>query len=470
MTLFNLLFVSLLYTLPGAVVMLVSVLLGFMDWRACMLGLPFLYLAAVGLSKTIMSDFRRVAAYARTLRELEPAEPPRGVTVEAAAELCSLFTQLNAAHLHNAEQLQARTKANTTILNNLPTPVLILNGERQVKGFNQAATRLFKHVLHDQDITRHIRDPIVLDCIDEVLEGKDALAETEMVVSADTQRFYDVLIARLPDNAPDGMTLVLTFSDLTELRKMEQMRADFAADAGHELRTPLTVVLGIIETLQGVGKNDPKALESFLPVMQDQALRMQRLVEDLLSLARIELNEHTPPEGEVDLRHTLNKVVTGLKVKAAKKNMRLTVDVKCASALATGDDSELGRIFQNLVDNAVKYGTAGTAVNITLSPAHDPPPAVQRHRHKHVVAVSVSDQGEGIAKEHLPRLTERFYRVDTARSRAVGGTGLGLAIVKHLVQRHRGHLTIDSTPDVGTTFTVYLPLREQDKPELRLTG
>ena len=325
-------------------------------------------------------------------------------------------------------------------------------------------------MLYDQDITRHIRDPIVLDCIDEVLEGKDALAETEMAVSVDTQRFYDVLIARLPDNAPDGMTLVLTFSDLTELRKMEQMRADFAADAGHELRTPLTVVLGIIETLQGVGKNDPKALESFLPVMQDQALRMQRLVEDLLSLARIELNEHTPPEGEVDLKHTLNKVVTGLKVKAAKKNMRLAVDVKCTGALTTGDESELAQIFQNLVDNAVKYGSAGTAVTITLSPADDPPPAVQRHQHKHVVAVSVSDQGEGIAKEHLPRLTERFYRVDTARSRAVGGTGLGLAIVKHLVQRHRGHLTIDSTPDIGTTFTVYLPLREQDKPELRLIG
>ena len=468
MTLSHLIFASLLYTLPGAVVLLVLVLLGFMDWGAFLPVLPVLYLMVFWISKAIMSDFRRVAAYARTLRDLEPGVPPQGVTVGAAAELSFLFTQLNAAHLRNGEQLQAQAKANTTILNNLPTPVLILNGDRQVKGFNQSATRLFKHVLQGQDVTRHIHDPIVLDCIDDVLGGKDALAETGMVVSADSQRFYDVLIARLPETAPDDMSLVLTFSDLTELRKMEQMRADFAADAGHELRTPLTVVLGIIETLQGVGRNDPKALESFLPVMRDQALRMQRLVEDLLSLARIELNENTPPEGEVDLQHTLNKVVTGLEVKAAEKNMRLTVEVTCADTLTTGDESELDQIFQNLVDNAIKYGNADSTVTIALHPADDPPPAVQRHQYKQVIAVSVSDQGEGIAKEHLPRLTERFYRVDTARSRAVGGTGLGLAIVKHLVQRHRGHLSIDSTPDTGTTFTVYLPLRERDRPELRL--
>ena len=255
---------------------------------------------------------------------------------------------------------------------------------------------------------------------------------------------------------------MLSFSDLTELRKLEQMRADFATDAGHELRTPLSVLLGFIETLEGPAKDDPDALNQFLPVMRDQAQRMQHLIEDLLSLARIELNEHTPPSEECDVGKIIGKVAESLTMKAQAKGMNIRVTSELDNTEMVGEEKELTQVFVNLVENAIKYGHANTDVEVSISLVKNPPGALARFRHDRIMAVAIRDHSDGIAREHLPRLTERFYRVDTARSRAVGGTGLGLAIVKHLVQRHRGTMQIESEQGVGSVFTVYLPAKTGD--------
>ena len=237
------------------------------------------------------------------------------------------------------------------------------------------------------------------------------------------------------------------------------MRADFATDAGHELRTPLSVLLGFIETLEGPAKDDPDALAQFLPVMRDQGLRMQHLIEDLLSLARIELNEHTPPSEDCDVGKIIGKVAETLAMKADAKGMKIRVDHALDNTEIVGDEKELTQVFVNLVENAIKYGHPDTDVEVSITLAKTPPGALARFRHDRIMAVAIRDHSDGIAREHLPRLTERFYRVDTARSRAVGGTGLGLAIVKHLVQRHRGTMIIDSEQGVGSVFTVYLPAK-----------
>jgi two-component system, OmpR family, phosphate regulon sensor histidine kinase PhoR len=241
----------------------------------------------------------------------------------------------------------------------------------------------------------------------------------------------------------------MTFHDLTPLRRVEEMRADFIANASHELRTPLAALSGFIETLQGPARDDTKARERFLAIMQEQARRMARLIDDLLSLSRIELNAHRRPDTPTDLVPIIRQVVDGLETLARDRGV--SVNIEAANALnVLGDHDELVRVFENLVENALKYGAPGKRVDIKLTPG------TSTHGEAEAQA-SVRDYGPGIAPEHLPRLTERFYRVDVSESRAQGGTGLGLALVKHILNRHRGRLTIESALGAGATFTIHLP-------------
>ncbi|MFG1376777.1 ATP-binding protein [Xanthobacter autotrophicus] len=243
-------------------------------------------------------------------------------------------------------------------------------------------------------------------------------------------------------DAPDAV--LLTFRDLTQQRRVEQMRADFVANASHELRTPLASLSGFIETLQGPARNDTPARERFLVIMAAQARRMSRLIDDLLSLSRIELNAHVRPQTKVDLAGILAHVCDTLSPLARDRGVTLE-QVKDAVPLEVlGDRDELIRLFENLVENALKYGAPGKRIEVRL------------FRENGTAVVSIRDFGPGIPPEHLPRLTERFYRVDVAASRDQGGTGLGLAIVKHIVARHRGRLGIDSVLGQGATFSVRL--------------
>jgi two-component system phosphate regulon sensor histidine kinase PhoR len=234
------------------------------------------------------------------------------------------------------------------------------------------------------------------------------------------------------------------------------MRADFVANASHELRTPLAALSGFIETLQGSARDDGKARERFLVIMQEQARRMARLIDDLLSLSRIELNAHRRPDTSVDLAPIIRQVMDGLQTLARDRGV--TVQIGGAAALAVlGDRDELVRVFENLVENALKYGAAGKRVDISLTEGKSPEGEPE-------ALVGVRDYGPGIAPEHLPRLTERFYRVDVTESRAQGGTGLGLALVKHILNRHRGRLLIESVAGAGAMFTVHLPMAGAAQP------
>jgi two-component system, OmpR family, phosphate regulon sensor histidine kinase PhoR len=225
------------------------------------------------------------------------------------------------------------------------------------------------------------------------------------------------------------------------------MRADFVANASHELRTPLASLLGFVETLQGPARNDAAARDQFLSVMRAQAKRMARLIDDLLSLSRIERNAHIRPDATVDLGSVVGHVTEALAPLARERGVELALERPPGPFDVAGDRDELIRVFENLVENAIKYGSSGGRVEVILA-------ASPKGSGRSDVAVTVRDHGPGIAAEHLPRLTERFYRVDVTQSRDKGGTGLGLAIVKHILARHRGRLTIESTPGEGASFTV----------------
>jgi two-component system phosphate regulon sensor histidine kinase PhoR len=237
---------------------------------------------------------------------------------------------------------------------------------------------------------------------------------------------------------------LVAFRDRTQERRVERMRADFVANASHELRTPLASLSGFIETLQGPAKDDPAAREKFLGIMGDQAKRMARLIDDLMSLSRIELSLHLQPQAAIDLAGVVATACDLLAPLASEQGVK--IDIKKTEALEVrGDRDELLRVAENLIENALKYGASGKRVEVTLR--KDGGDAI----------LAVRDFGPGIAPEHLPRLTERFYRVDTERSRAQGGTGLGLALVKHILARHRGRLLIESEPGKGAVFTARIP-------------
>ena len=332
----------------------------------------------------------------------------------------------------------------------LPDPVIALDRDGRVLALNERARALAPALRQGEPVSLALRMPELIEAIGRAAaRGEEQRVDYSERVPLD--RWFETIVMpvkREPGRERPDLVL-MTFHDLTPLRRVEEMRADFVANASHELRTPLAALSGFIETLQGSARDDAKARERFLAIMQEQARRMARLIDDLLSLSRIELNAHRRPDTPVDLVPIVRQVVDGLETLARDRGV--DVNVEAANALTVlGDRDELVRVFENLVENALKYGAAGKRVDIKLAPgtSADGEPEAQ---------VSVRDYGPGIAPEHLPRLTERFYRVDVSESRAQGGTGLGLALVKHILNRHRGRLTIDSAPGAGATFTVHLP-------------
>jgi two-component system, OmpR family, phosphate regulon sensor histidine kinase PhoR len=283
-----------------------------------------------------------------------------------------------------------------------------------------------------------------------VLEKGEPL-KVEYSERVPTERTFEVHIGPLQSDVADPAVqagVVLFFRDLTSARRLEAMRADFVANASHELRTPLASLLGFIETLQGPARDDAKARERFLDIMKGQAQRMKRLIDDLLSLSRIEMRAHLSPTQTVDLASIASQMVETLSPLAKERGVVIKAVLPDRPVLVLGDRDELLRVAENLIENAVKYGESGGRVDVAVARTEGPAPQI---------AFSVQDYGPGIAPEHLPRLTERFYRVDVVQSRDKGGTGLGLAIVKHIVNRHRGHLDIASDPGQGARFTVRFP-------------
>jgi two-component system, OmpR family, phosphate regulon sensor histidine kinase PhoR len=333
----------------------------------------------------------------------------------------------------------------------LPDPVIALDRNGRVLTLNEPARSLAPALRQFEPVSLALRMPVLIEAIGRAYDsGEEQRVEYSERVPLD--RWLEVIVkpvTREPKLARPDLVL-MTFHDLAPLRRVEEMRADFVANASHELRTPLAALSGFIETLQGSARDDANARQRFLAIMQEQAQRMARLIDDLLSLSRIELNAHRRPDIPIDLVPIVRQVVDGLQTLARDRGV--TVNVEAANALIVpGDRDELVRLFENLVENALKYGATGKRVDIRLgldtSPDREPE-----------ARVGVRDYGPGIAPEHVPRLTERFYRVDVRESRTQGGTGLGLALVKHILNRHHGRLSIESVPGAGATFTVYLPV------------
>jgi two-component system phosphate regulon sensor histidine kinase PhoR len=296
-----------------------------------------------------------------------------------------------------------------------------------------------------------LRIPDVLDGIRRATaSGTEERVEFSERIPAD--RWLEACIAPVVQGGGSARPLLLiTIHDLSSIRRVEEVRADFVANASHELRTPLAALTGFIETLQGPAREDVQARERFLGIMKQQATRMARLIDDLLSLSRIELKVHQQPQTLVDLVAIVRQVSDGLQTLARDRGVEIKLEIAAAPLTIRGDRDELIRVFENLIENALKYGAPGKRVEVKSGRETRADGGAE-------AVIAVRDFGPGIAPEHLPRLTERFYRVDVVESRTQGGTGLGLALAKHILNRHRGRLAIDSALGQGATFTVRLPL------------
>jgi two-component system phosphate regulon sensor histidine kinase PhoR len=434
-----------------------AVLLGLMGSGALaagpgLLGLALCLAAGLGLAALWLAGITRLAGALRRAADEEgpfsaplpaPALPALGEIEDGLARLARSM-QARAALVG---QLRAADEA---IVEALPDPLLVLGPDRAPLRANRAARSLFGIASPDAaqgDVPALLRHPLMAAAVDRALAEGQAQA-LDLTLPTTTTRELSAQVLPMQPPLADGGRLIVVLTDRTAARAVERMRVDFVTNASHELRTPLASLIGFIETLRGPAADDPAAQQRFLGIMAEQADRMRRLVDDLLGLARVEASAHLPPLGEVDLPRLLRAEAAALEPLFAARGVRLALALPEAPLLAEpADADQLGQVARNLLDNALRH--ARTEVRIEAEAA--------LHGGRAGVSFTVRDDGPGVPAEHIPRLTERFYRVDRSRARAEGNTGLGLAIVKHIVNRHRGQLMIESPPGSGAIFRVWVP-------------
>ena len=337
------------------------------------------------------------------------------------------------------------------IVQALPLVALIIGPDERITVANGHARSLLGQEIVGRHCITGLRQPNILDAIETVFRTKTK--QESRYLGRDSGRDTTFRVNIAPIETGKGTSVLITFEDLTDIEDAGKMRRDFVANVSHELKTPLTALMGFIETLRGPARNDPKAQDRFLSIMEQEATRMSQLVSDLLSLSKVEENERIRPVQPVNLDAILNSTILALAPVAEKAAVAVTTHFPPTVPPIPGDENQLRQVFRNLIENAIKYGARGGKIDVIIDEAQES--ALLRGQG---ITVRVRDYGEGIAAHHIARLTERFYRVDSHRSREVGGTGLGLAIVKHIISRHRGRLRINSVVNEGTEFAVILPV------------
>jgi two-component system phosphate regulon sensor histidine kinase PhoR len=442
----------------GAVPLLVISLL--MLTREVRLGPGLLALAAVMFGSLALAwGWRaRLALLAATLGEAlaQTRAPPARAEAAALPSTDDLADGIRRLARGLAEQgalLERLRRADAAILENLPEPVLLLSAERAVLRANPAARAMLGPEAAGQgpDAAALLRHPVLATAMDNALaEGHSVTAELHLPVPV--PREVSARVVPLDPPLADGGRLLILLIDRSREAAIERTRADFVANASHELRTPLASLLGFIETLRGPAADDPTAQQRFLGIMAEQGERMRRLIDDLLSLSRIEMEEHQPPVGEAPLAMITRAEVEALSPLMSQRGVRAALELADALVARPANADQVAQVIRNILENAINHGRDGGMITVTLKPA-----MAEDGTARPGALLSIADDGPGIAKHHIPRLTERFYRVDAARSRHKGGTGLGLAITRHIVMRHRGRLAIESMEGVGTRVHVWLP-------------
>ncbi len=362
---------------------------------------------------------------------------------------------------HKTDILEAQTISDTAVLDSLPDPIMMIDRTGNILGANLSARTIFGKNITDKNIDRIFNSNNFIDAVSKVLKKESTSENLIFYVKKPVQQKLYAHIKQLPWMSKGRAVAVISIYDLTKAMKIEKMQSDFVANASHELRTPLAIISGFIETLQTTAKDDEQARENFLKIMKEQAEYMSSLIENLLSLSKIEMNLDQKPDGKANISKLMQEVQEALSLKAAEREINIKIREESHIPEIVADAGQVKQVIQNLTDNALKYGLAQSDVTLSVYKADSIPPSKSyKVADGKAVAISINNKGPKISPENLARLTERFFRLQEHKDLNIKGTGLGLSIAKQIILRHRGNLTVTSTSYNGTTFTIYLPVHQ----------
>ena len=379
-----------------------------------------------------------------------------------AQELADAVNSIHRFWTSKADTLEAQTISDAAVLDTLPDPILMLDLEGNITGSNLAARNFLGTDITNRNIDTLFSTNIFIASVEKILKGKSASESLVFHAPEYHNRRIYTHITKLPWFSKGRATAVISFYDISKALSLEKMQSDFVANASHELRTPLSVISAFIDTLQTTAKDDDDARDAFLDIMREQTDYMSMLIEDLLSLSRLEMAQDKELKDKVDLHEVIDDVTQALKIKAFNRSLNVVVNELNRIPKIIGDNQQIHQILQNIVDNAIKYAQENSQITIELKTVEEIPAAGgQNVAQGKAVRIAVNNKGVKIDKENLARLTEKFYRMQIHKDMKIKGTGLGLAIAKQIILHHRGNLTVTSTTYNGTTFTIYLPVKQK---------
>lgn len=452
------------FSAPALVVLLAFALIGVLEFNYFIYG----YLATLILSLLVVLPFlfniTAITHYVNDLAQDKRVHAPSLSFLSNVGALSGALSRLQNSWEAKRHDMETVITEREILVDTLPDILIMTNDDKMIVRTNRAARNIFGQNLAGRLLHEIIPNDKLMNAITAVVEDIQG-QNIEFYLAEPTPRDFQAVIERFPIPSAGGISIVITMTDITAQKRIQRMRADFVANASHEIRTPLASIIGFIETLRGPAKDDERARDEFLKVIAEQAERMSKLVNDLLSLSKIEMNVHQAPIGKVDLVRIIRGEKQHFEWACKQKKVNIRMKLSDSVPPTRGDDNELAQVVRNLLGNAVKYTMPDTDVVITAKVTTQLPDDPMFRSLSRAIQFSVQDQGEGIPPEHLPRLTERFYRVDSARTRKVGGTGLGLSIAKHVLNRHQGVLSIESVVGEGSTFSVYLPIYDDVAPK-----
>lgn len=454
-------------SLPSALVFIMLVALKLITPSLAIISYATIIFFNIVFLFPITFELQQLKRYITTLARGEDFDEKLMTLSEKEAK--EIVDAVNAMHkfwAHKTDVLEAQSMSDTAVLDSLPDPILMIDRAGNILGANLSARGLLGNNITEKNIESVFSSNNFIDAVSKVLKKESKSENLIFYVknqkkSAQSQKLY-AHIKQLPWLSKGRAVAVISLYDLTKAMKIEKMQSDFVANASHELRTPLSIISGFIETLQTSAKDDEKARESFLKIMSEQAEYMSSLIENLLSLSKIEMSQDQKPDEQTDVRRLVDEVAQALSLKA--KEREITIRTRVENEVPqeiTADGRQVKQVIQNLTDNAVKYGLSKSEITLRVNLVENITPSKSfKVASGPAVAISINNKGPKITPENLARLTERFYRLQEHKDLNIKGTGLGLSIAKHIILRHKGNLTVTSTSYNGTTFTIYLPVTQ----------
>lgn len=452
---------ALLLSIPSAALFLTLVVFNLLSIKVALLCYLFALLSNVLLLFPLSSELQALRNYIESLAGGKPADTNIRLSAKDTKDLAQAITSIHRLWTSKADALEAQAMSDAAIFDTFPDPILMLDGEGNITGSNLAARQLLGADILAVNIDRLFSTNIFIASIDRVLKDKSASERVVFHAPEYNNRQMFAHITKLPRQAQSRSVAVVSLYDVSKALSLEKMQSDFVANASHELRTPLSVISGFIETLQTTARNDEDARDAFLGIMKEQAEYMAALIEDLLSLSRLEMGQDKELKDKVDLHEVMADITQALKIKAFQHSVNIKVNEVNRIPKIVGDNQQIHQVLQNLLDNAIKYAPENSEVNVELKTVPEiPAKSGQNVAAGRAVSIAFNNKGQKINKEDLARLTEKFYRMQIHKDMKIKGTGLGLAIAKQVVLHHRGNLTVSSTSYKGNTFTVYLPVKQ----------